>query len=160
MNTTRRGLLLTIGAVSLCLISVELGLRIVGLHELPMYESSDKYEYRFVPNQRCSMFGKNLIINNLGLRGELPDGTNDVIVWYCGDSVINGGIHSDEDSLATTIWDKHAENQFGSSIATVNVSQGSWGPENTFSFCKNHPTELGKPDLIVLAVAVMTGMTG
>ena len=103
MNTTRRGLLLTIGAVSLCLISVELGLRIVGLHELPMYESSDKYEYRFVPNQRCSMFGKNLIINNLGLRGELPDGTNDVIVWYCGDSVINGGIHSDEDSLATTI---------------------------------------------------------
>ena len=153
MNTTRKRIVLSLGAICLSLISVELGLRVVGLHELPMYEPSDKYEYRFVPNQRCTVIGKNLIINNLGLRGELPDGTNNAIIWYCGDSVINGGIHTHEDSLATTIWDKHAENQFGSSIATVNVSQGSWGPENTFSFCKNHATELGKPNLIVLAVS-------
>ena len=153
MNTTRKRIVLSLGAICLSLISVELGLRIVGLHELPMYESSDKYEYRFVPNQRCTVIGKDLIINNLGLRGELPDGNNDVVAWYCGDSVINGGIHTDEDSLATTIWDKHAENQLGSSIATVNVSQGSWGPENTFSFCKNHASELGKPNLIVLAVS-------
>ena len=153
MSTTRKGIIISIWAICLCLSSLELGLRAVGLHELPMYQSSDKYEYRFVPNQRCTVIGKNLIINNLGLRGELPNGNNEVVVWYCGDSVINGGIHTDEDSLATTIWDKHAENQFGSSIATVNVSQGSWGPENTFSFCKNHATELGKPNLIVLAVS-------
>ena len=153
MNTTRKRIVLSLGAICLSLISVELGLRVVGLHELPMYESSDKYEYRFVPNQRCTVIGKSLIINNLGQRGELPDGTNNAIVWYCGDSVINGGIHTHEDSLATTVWDKLAETQFGSSIATVNVSQGSWGPENTISFCKNHATELGKPNLIVLAVS-------
>ena len=143
----------SIGALCLGLLSVEFGLRVVGLHELPMYESSDKYEYRFVPNQRCTVIGKDLIINNLGLRGELPDSNNDVVVWYCGDSVINGGIHTDEDSLATTIWDKHAENQLGSSIATVNVSQGSWGPENTLSFCKQHSEDLRNPNLILLAVS-------
>lgn len=153
MNTTRKRLTISLGAICLSLISVELGLRAVGLHEIPMYEASDKYEYRFVPNQRCSLFGKDVIINNLGLRGELPDGTNDAIVWYCGDSVINGGIHTHEDSLATTVWDKRAETQFGSSIATVNLSQGSWGPENTFSFCKQHAGDLGTPNLIVLSVS-------
>ena len=153
MNTTRKRIFISLGAICLSLISVELGLRVVGLHELPMYETSDKYEYRFVPNQRCSVFGKNLIINNLGLRGELPDAKNNAIIWYCGDSVINGGIHTHEDSLATTIWDKQTENHFDSRITTVNVSQGSWGPENTLSFCKQHRSELGTPTLIVLAVS-------
>ena len=153
MNTTRKRIILSLGAICLSLISVELGLRAVGLHELPIYESSDKYEYRFVPNQRCTVIGKNLIIKNLGLRGELPDGNDDVVVWYWGDSVINGGIRTDEDSLATTIWDDHAENHFGSSISTVNISQGSWGPENTLNFCKQHRSELGTPTLITLCVS-------
>lgn len=153
MNTTRKRIILSLVAFCLCLISVELGLRVAGLHELPMYEVSDRYEYRFVPNQRCSVIGKDVVINNLGLRGELPDGRNNAIVWYCGDSVINGGIHTQEDSLATTIWDKHAEIQFESDVATVNISQGSWGPENTFGFCKHHLTELSSPNLIVLAVS-------
>ena len=153
MSTTRKRMIISLGAICLSLISMKIGLRAVGLHEIPLYEVSDKYEYRSVPKQRCSVFGKDLIINNLGLRGELPDGTNDAIVWYCGDSVINGGINTHEDSLSTTIWDKHAENKFGSSIATVNVSQGSWGPENTLSFCKQHRSELGTPTLIVLSVS-------
>lgn len=153
MSTTRKRIILSFVAVCLCFIFVELGLRFVGLHELPLYEASDNYEYRFAPNQSCCIFGKKLIVNDLGLRGELPTNKSDPIVWYCGDSVINGGIHTHEDSLATAIWDKHAENLFDSSIATLNVSQGSWGPENTFRFCKQHSEDLGNPNLIVLAVS-------
>ncbi len=153
MNTTRIRIVRPLVAFCFCLFSVEFGLRVAGLHKLPMYEASDRYEYRFVPNQRCSVFGKDVVINNLGLRGELPDSKNNAIVWYCGDSVINGGIHTHEDSLATTIWDKHAEIQFESGVATVNISQASWGPENTFGFCNHHLTELSSPNLIVLAVS-------
>ena len=96
MNTTRKRIILSLVAFCLCLISVELGLRVCGLHELPMYEVSDRYEYRLVPNQNCRLFGKEIVVNNLGLRGELPGGRNNAIVWYCGDSVINGGVHTHE----------------------------------------------------------------
>ena len=143
---------LLLGVVAV-LSSIEVGLTFLGLNRVPLYESSDNYEYRFVPNQNCTVMGKKLVVNKLGLRGELPENNGDVVVWYCGDSVINGGIRTDEDSLATTIWEQHAEDQSGSRFSSVNVSQGSWGPENTYNFCKEHFGDLGDPNLIVLAVS-------
>ena len=142
-----------LSALVAILSSLEMGLTFLGLNSLPLYESSDNYEYRFVPNQNCTVLGKQLVVNELGLRGELPKNNRGAVVWYCGDSVINGGIRIDEDSLATTIWDQQAANQFGLRIASVNVSQGSWGPQNTYSFCKQHSGDLGDPNLIVLAVS-------
>lgn len=127
--------------------------RAFGLHAVPLYEPNSIFEYRFQPNQECEVFGKTLRINALGLRGELPRSKSDSVVWYCGDSVINGGIHTHEDSLATFKWDAGMEQKLGSPIATVNVSQGSWGPENSLSFCREYKDKLGKPRLIVLALS-------
>lgn len=127
--------------------------RAFGLHAVPLYEPSPIFEYRLQPNQQCVVFGKELRINALGLRGELPSSEVESVVWYCGDSIINGGVHTHEDSLATAKWDAAMEQKLEHPVATVNVSQGSWGPENTLSFCREYSTKLGKPGLIVLALS-------
>ena len=134
-------------------IGLELLGRAFGLQAVPLYEPNPIFEYRFQPNQECAVFGKTLRINALGLRGELPRSKSDSVVWYCGDSVINGGIHTHEDSLATFKWDAGMEQKLGRSIATVNISQGSWGPENTLAFCREYKDKLGQPGLIVLALS-------
>lgn len=134
-------------------LGLELLGRAFGLHAVPLYEPSPIFEYRFQPNQECAVFGKELRINALGLRGELPSSKSESVVWYCGDSVINGGILTHEDSLATAKWDETSEAKLGHSIATINVSQGSWGPENTLAFCREYKNGLGVPGLIVLALS-------
>lgn len=135
------------------ILFAELSLRLIGLHTLPVYDRSDNYEYCTKPNQRCEILGKTLTSNSVGLRGELPSQSAKSIVWYCGDSVIHGGVHTDDDSLATFIWDKRVESKLQHSIATVNISQGSWGPDNTFAFVQEHASKLGNPDLLVLALS-------
>ena len=116
------------------IIFMELFLRGLGVHRLPVYEPSPTFEYRTAPNQSTWIFGERWSTNEVGLRGELPRRQDKRIVWYAGDSVINGGIQTSDDSLATSIWDKNQELSLGYSVATVNISQGSWGPENSFFF--------------------------
>ena len=88
---------------SSALLVAELSLRLLGLHNLPNYDRSEDYEYCMKPNQDCTILKKKLTTNLLGLRGELPSKKSEAVVWYCGDSVIHGGVHTDDDSLATTI---------------------------------------------------------
>jgi hypothetical protein len=150
MNTPFR-LTLIFSIVSI--IFTELFLRALGVHRLPTYEASPKFEYRTAPNQTACIFGKRWSTNKVGLRGELPRNQDKKIVWYAGDSVINGGIHTSDDSLATTKWDKNQEQSLGYSVATINISQGSWGPENSFCFALEYGDELGFPDVVVLALS-------
>lgn len=135
------------------IIIAEFSLRLTGLHNLPIYDRSETYEYCTKPNQNCLVLNKRLSTNPVGLRGELPSQKSEAIVWYCGDSVIHGGVHTDDDSLATAIWDKEIESKLQQSVATINISQGSWGPDNTFAFAKEHSLKLGIPNLLVLALS-------
>lgn len=136
---------------SVTVLFAEIVGRLFGLHELPSWEASELYEYRTRPNQNGVIFGNHFTTNELGLRGELPD-SGDVVVWYCGDSVINGGIHTDDDSLAVEIFQDEFGTKLGVPFTAVNISQGSWGPENTFSFVQENREMLGKPDQIVLVL--------
>ena len=47
-----------------------------------------------------------------------------------GDSVINGGAQTDQDSLATSLF----SNETG--IQMLNISAGSWGPDNCVAYLK------------------------
>jgi len=62
--------------------------------------------------------------------------TNDdkCVVLGFGDSVINGGALTDQDSLATTIVEK----QLGNGIRFLNISAGSWGPDNSAAYLKKY----------------------
>lgn len=100
----------------------------LGLGDPPLSITHPSIEYMFAPNQDVMRFGNRVVINEYGMRTE-PLGTNDQRrrVLVIGDSVVNGGVLTDHANLATTILtDK--------TTLYLNVSAGSWGPENMLAY--------------------------
>lgn len=118
--------------ISLCviLLSFELVLRLcLGFCDALLYQSSNKYEYILQPNQERKRFGAHLLVNSYSQRSEEPDSAK-VKVLGLGDSVLFGGSWIDHDSLATTLFSKET------GIQMLNISCGSWGPNNCAAYIK------------------------
>lgn len=94
-----------------------------------LYQSSDNYEYIVQPNQDRNRFGVRLMTNAYSQRSEEPDSTK-VRILGLGDSVIFGGGWMDHDSLATTLFSQET------GIQMLNISCGSWGPDNCVAYLK------------------------
>lgn len=101
----------------------------MGLTQAPLYFESDKYEYMACPNQDGYRFGNHYHYNSYSQRSEEPDTTKQIILGL-GDSVIFGGVQTDQDSLATTIFTKET------GIQMLNISAGSWGPDNCAAYLR------------------------
>lgn len=101
----------------------------MGLTQAPLYFESDKYEYMACPNQDGYRFGNHYYYNSYSQRSEEPDTTKQIILGL-GDSVIFGGVQTDQDSLATTIFTKET------GIQMLNISAGSWGPDNCAAYLR------------------------
>lgn len=101
----------------------------IGLTQAPLYFESDKYEYMACPNQDGYRFGNHYHYNSYSQRSEEPDTTKRIILGL-GDSVIFGGVQTDQDSLATTLFTEETGMQM------LNISAGSWGPDNCAAYLK------------------------
>lgn len=110
----------------------ELALRLIGFGQIPIYKSSPLYDYALVENQDVSRFGNQLLINSDGMRSE-PLIDDEWRVVKFGDSVLNGGMSTDQSELASTILEKRFQ-QKDSNLRVLNVSAGSWGPDNAFAW--------------------------
>ena len=117
--------------VSLCLIVfVELILRYVfGFCDAVLYQPSPAYEYIAQPNQHRYRFFSHIDYNSFSQRSEEPDSTKTIVLGL-GDSVIFGGTMLDQDSIATTLFSKETGMQM------LNISSGSWGPDNCAAYLK------------------------
>ncbi|WP_420457177.1 hypothetical protein [Rubrivirga sp.] len=116
------------------LLLLELALRLFGFANPPLYVEDRRYEYAFAPNQDIDRFGNRTLTDSLGRRsGPLRDGEC-VAAAFVGDSVINGGAPTDQAELATTLLDSLV----GPRSRVVNVSAGSWGPDNAAAFLRAH----------------------
>lgn len=74
----------------------EVALReIWGFCDAPLSIESEKYEYIFAPNQDRIRFGQHVKYNSLSQRSEEPKKQQKKILG-CGDSVINGGVQTDQ----------------------------------------------------------------
>ena len=71
------------------------------------------------------------------MRSEEVDTSASIILGF-GDSVINGGVQTEQDSLATTILSDELSNTAGRKVQFLNISTGSWGPDNCFAYVKKH----------------------
>lgn len=110
--------------------SIEIFLREhFGLCNAVLYQSSDNYEYIAQPNQDRYRFGAHIYYNSYSQRNEEPDSTK-VRILGLGDSVLFGGTWMDQDSLATTLFNKETGMQM------LNISAGSWGPDNCAAYLK------------------------
>jgi hypothetical protein len=119
------------------LLSLEVILRILGLHSPVIYVQDQDYEYIYAPNQKVNRFGNNIITNEFGMRS-FPLDSNEIRILKIGDSVINGGTLTDHDNLASTILEKRLQPDFEKNIRVLNISAGSWGPDNAAAFIKKH----------------------
>ena len=112
----------------------ELVLRLVfGFCDAVLYQSSSAYEYIAQPNQQRYRFFAHINYNSYSQRSEEPDSAKTIVLGL-GDSVIFGGTMLDQDSIATTLFSKETEMQM------LNISSGSWGPDNCAAYLKEKGT--------------------
>lgn len=127
----------------LLFIATELTLRLAfGFCDALLYQASDKYEYLPQPQQERQRFGARLVTNSYSQRSEEPDSTKAIILGL-GDSVIFGGGWMDHDSLATTLFSKETGMQM------LNISCGSWGPDNCVAYLREKGTFGAKAMVLV-----------
>ena len=119
-----------IGVVLLVLLELTFRLAF-GFCDALLYQRSEEYEYIAQPNQERRRFGAKIYYNSWSQRNEEPDTTR-VRVLGLGDSVLFGGTWMDQDSLASTLF------TLETSMQMLNISCGSWGPDNCAAYIKKH----------------------
>ncbi|WP_418322889.1 hypothetical protein [Segatella hominis] len=133
-------------AISICLVLIALSefiLRYVfGFCDAVLYQSSPAYEYIAQPNQHRYRFFSHIDYNSYSQRSEEPDSTKTIVLGL-GDSVIFGGTMLDQDSIATTLFSKETGMQM------LNISSGSWGPDNCAVYLKEKGTFGAKAMVLV-----------
>lgn len=116
----------------------EVFLRWFGLCQGAIYVSDPDYEYMHAPNQRTRPFGNLLETNEFGMRSRPIRGDCVVRALVVGDSVINGGNPTPQEALATSILEAGLQRRNGEKERILNVSAGSWGPDNAAAFLRRH----------------------
>ncbi|MBK0368804.1 hypothetical protein I5M07_03065 [Flavobacterium sp. SE-1-e] len=97
-----------------------------------MKEDPD-FEYIAQPNQHRFRFRNNVNYNSKSMRSDEVDTKANIILGF-GDSIINGGVQTDQDSLATTILSDTLSKIADKKVQFLNISAGSWGPDNCYAY--------------------------
>lgn len=120
------------------LVSGEIFARyVLGLGQTPTYIENDKFEYIFAPNQHIKRFGNEIIVNEYSMRSSpLRQESKKILIF--GDSVLNGGSLTSHQHLATTLLESKIKNNCNRSTQILNISAGSWGPDNAFGYLKEY----------------------
>ncbi|WP_224999708.1 hypothetical protein [Cesiribacter sp. SM1] len=130
------------------LLAGELIGRYYGLTSFPLYQASDAYEYIHVPNQKVKIYGKLYQTNEYSMRSKPLSESDSTVILLIGDSLVNGGNATDQDSLASTILENQLSHFFNRSIRVLNIAEGSWGPDNAAAYIQEHG--VFNADLILL----------
>lgn len=108
-----------------------------GFCDTVLFKADPDFEYISQPNQDRHRFGSHIAYNEASMRSEAID-TNALHILALGDSVLNGGTLTDQGSLATTLLSKQLTKEMKKQVQVLNVSAGSWGPDNAFAYLKKY----------------------
>ncbi|MGD1847263.1 MAG: hypothetical protein ACFB10_17880 [Salibacteraceae bacterium] len=126
-----------VGAFLMVLL-VELVLRLgLGLGTPPLYRADPNYEYIYQANQDLNRRGNHVLTNAYSMRSHPLRKDDGLRVLKVGDSVIHGGGQTDHDSLASTRLEIALQKHFAQNIRVLNISAGSWGPDNGLAYLKS-----------------------
>lgn len=120
-------------AFTAALVISEMTLRWLGFHDFPTYREDNQYEYIHHSNQKRKIYRNDFFTNHYGMRSAEVD-TAKKSVLLIGDSVLNGGNRNSNKDLASSI----IGNYLPDSLQSLNISSGSWGPDNGMEFIKTH----------------------
>ncbi|TDE17465.1 hypothetical protein [Dyadobacter psychrotolerans] len=122
-----------------------------GFCNAPLYINDPDFEYIYAPNQEVTRFGHLVRTNSLSMRSDEVSSSDTTVILLVGDSVINGGSLTDHDSIGSTMLEKRFLKTFGRKIRILNISAGSWGPDNIAAYLKKYG--LFKAKLICLVTS-------
>lgn len=126
------------GILAAFLLMAEFALREFGFGKGAIYVRDPDYEYMHAPNQYTKPFGNLLQTNQFGMRSRKLESNDDVHVLVLGDSVINGGNPMPQEAIATTLLERDLQSRCGPRARALNISAGSWGPDNAAAFLRKH----------------------
>lgn len=124
-------------SIVIFLLVGEVAMRLYGFCDSPLIEESVELEYIAQPNQKRFRFGKNIFYNSYSQRSEEPQGGT-LKILALGDSVINGGVQTDQKDLATTILSSNLSAHMNMDVQVLNISAGSWGPDNCAKYLEKY----------------------
>lgn len=121
------------GGILSFIIIGEVALRLcLGMCDAPLYDASNEWEYMARPNQDGNRFGNHYHYNSYRQRSEEPDTTKKIVLGL-GDSVLFGGVMTDQDSTSSYVFNKLCPNW-----QMLNISAGSWGPDNCAAYLRHY----------------------
>ncbi|MCF2444232.1 hypothetical protein L0657_09705 [Dyadobacter sp. CY345] len=107
-----------------------------GFCNAPLYVSDPDFEYIYAPNQEVKRFGNVVRTNNFSMRNDPLSPADSIVILLIGDSVVNGGSLTDQDSLASGFLEKRLSSTLNTRVRVLNISAGSWGPDNVAAYLK------------------------
>ncbi|MCD7784462.1 MAG: hypothetical protein LUH18_02610 [Oscillospiraceae bacterium] len=113
----------------LLILAGELALRTIGFCNAPLYYNNEYTGYNLVANQSVFRFGNTYETNEYSMRSEAL-GDHEFRITLFGDSVLNGGIQTDQSELASTLLERYFQEEYSDEIRVLNVSCGGWGIDN------------------------------
>ncbi|MDX2203069.1 MAG: SGNH/GDSL hydrolase family protein [Hyphomicrobiaceae bacterium] len=106
----------------------------VGLGDPPLFRIDSDIEYLAAPSRCHQRFGNSVCFNSLSMRAEEPPprAAGAARILVLGDSIIHGGVLTDQAELATSLLQKG----LGREAWVGNASAPSWGPANLLAYTR------------------------
>lgn len=124
----------------------------LGFGDPPLWRPDQDYEYIPVASSTYRRFGNTIRYNSHSMRAnEVPPrktDPNELRIIVAGDSIVNGGVRSDQSELATTLLEQRLNQSLNRPVWVGNVAAGSWGPPNVLGYFRRHG--LFDADIVVL----------
>lgn len=137
------------GSLLVLLVAGEVYLRQAwGFCDSVLMQSDPDFEYIAQPNQNRYRFKKHIVYNEYSQRNNAVDSSAFVVLGL-GDSVLNGGVLIDQDSIATSRLCNDLSTFMGKDVQVLNISAGSWGPDNCEAYLKRYGMFNGKVAFLV-----------
>ncbi|RYE18674.1 MAG: hypothetical protein EOP45_13760, partial [Sphingobacteriaceae bacterium] len=147
---TNKFFLCITGFIALVAISEIILREYFGFAHAVLFREDNTIEYIPIP-QQVFRFRKHNSYNYYSQRNRDIQPDDSAIVLGFGDSVLNGGAQTDQDSLATTLLTKYISKEKGKKILFTNISAGSWGPDNCYAYLQKYGNFHAKSILLVVS---------
>lgn len=113
---------------------------VLGLGNPPLWMADPEIEYLPQPAKSYLRFGNRISYNAYSMRSrDFPRNKvnpAELRVLVVGDSIINGGAHTDQQALATTLLEHKLAESLDRPVMVANIAAGSWGPPNILAYLR------------------------
>lgn len=113
---------------------------VMGLGNPPLWMADPEIEYLPQPAKSYRQWGNRISYNAYSMRSrDFPRNKvnpAELRVLVAGDSIINGGAHTDQEALATTLLEHRLAEALNRPVVVANIAAGSWGPPNILAYLR------------------------